>query len=164
MNHILNGTLHSRIQGAARKKGLIYYMWSKASAYEHNSSWDFGSEINVDKLSAVTDLLVAEIRRILDGEIDAQDIDDAKSYALGRHQMGIQTVSQLNGWLSARYFFDGRVEDFATEPERIKAITAEKIIDTAREFLSYNCWTLGLYGNTDKATAELLHAKIAKLF
>jgi len=139
-------------------------MWSKTSAYEHNSTWDFGSEVNVEKLPAVTDLLVAEIRRVLDGEIDSQDIDDAKSYALGRHQMGIQTVGQLSGWLAERYFFDGRIEDFATQPERIKAITAGRIIATAREFLAHNCWTLGLYGNTDKATAEMLHEKVAKLF
>ncbi|MCL2038130.1 insulinase family protein [Candidatus Saccharibacteria bacterium] len=164
LNHILNGTLHSRIQGAARKKGLLYYMWSKASAYEHNSSWDFGSEVNVEKLPAVVDLLVAEIRRILEGEIDESDIDEAKSYALGRHQMGIQTTGQLNGWLAARYFFDGRIEDFASEPDRIKAITRERIVDTAREFLANNCWTLGLYGNTDKAMAELLHEKAEKLF
>jgi len=164
LNHILNGTLHSRIQGAARKKGLLYYMWSKASAYEHNSSWDFGSEVNVEKLPAVVDLLVAEIRRILDGEIEENDIDDAKSYALGRHQMGIQTTSQLNAWLATRYFFDGRIEDFAAEPDRIKAITRQRIVDTAREFLANNCWTLGLYGNTDKAMAEVLHDKAAKLF
>jgi zinc protease len=164
LNHILSGTLHSRIQGAARKRGLLYYMWSKTSAYEHNSAWDFGSEINVDKLAAVVDLLVAEIRRILDGEIDAQDIDDAKSYALGRHQMGIQTTAQLNAWLAERYFFDGRIEDFAAQPDRIRAITAERIVATAREFLAHNCWTLGLYGNTDKATAEMLHGKIGKLF
>lgn len=164
LNHILNGTLHSRIQGAARKKGLLYYMWSKTSAYEHNSSWDFGSEINVDKLPAVMDLLVAEIKRIVDGEIDVKDVEEAKSYALGRHQMGIQTTAQLNNWLAARYFFDGRVEDFSAQPERIKSITPEFIIATAREFLIHNCWTLGIYGNTDKAMAELLHEKIEKLF
>ena len=164
LNHILNGTLHSRIQGAGRKRGLLYYLWSNTSADEHNSQWDFGSEVNVEKLPAVFDLLTSEIRRILDGEIDENDMADAKSYALGRHQMGIQTAGQLTSWLATRYFFDGRIEDFAQEPERIKAITRERVIDTAREFLSHNCWTLGLYGNTDKATADLLHEKFGKLF
>ena len=93
-----------------------------------------------------------------------KEIEDAKKYALGRHQMGIQTVGQLNNWLSNRYFFDGRLEDFSARPERIKAITRERIIDTARDFFAANCWGLGLYGNTEKAVAERLNEKLEKLF
>ena len=75
-----------------------------------------------------------------------------------------QTVGQLNNWLSNRYFFDGRLEDFSARPERIKAITRERIIDTARDFFAANCWGLGLYGNTEKAVAERLNEKLEKLF
>lgn len=164
LDHILNGTLHSRIQGEARKRGLVYGIWSDTSAFEHNSSWDFGAEANDDKLGQLFDLVVREVRRIQDGDISVAEIDEAKSYALGRHQMGIQTVGQLNGWLAGRYFFDGRIEEFAAQPAKIKAVTKEKIVDTAREFFAGNCWGLGIYGNTDKATAEKLNEKLAKLF
>jgi predicted Zn-dependent peptidase len=164
LNHILNGTLHSRIQGQARKRGLAYYIWSKTSSFAHNSSWEFGSEINPDKLSAVVDLIVAEMRRIKDGDIADEEIAAAKSYAIGRHQMGIQTVSQLAYWLANRYFFDGSVEDFAAQPDRINAVTRERIVDIAREFFAGNCWGLGLYGNTEKAVAERLNEKLVKLF
>jgi predicted Zn-dependent peptidase len=164
LNHILNGTLHSRIQGEARKRGLTYYLWSKTSALEHNSSWEFGSEINPDKLNAVFDLMVGELQRVKDGDIDEHDIEDAKSYALGRHQMGIQTTEQLNYWLAGRYFFDGIIEDFAEQPARIEAVNRERIVATAREFFTRDCWALGLYGNTEKAVADRLNEKLAKLF
>jgi predicted Zn-dependent peptidase len=45
-DHILNGTFRSRIFGGARKKGLAYGMWSSTSANEHNSTWDFGTELD----------------------------------------------------------------------------------------------------------------------
>lgn len=165
LNHILNGTVyHSRIQGAARKRGLLYYTWSNASANEHNSSWDFGGEAGVDKLPSVIDLITSELRRVLDGEIDEADLNEAKSYALGRHQMGVQTTAQINQWFAGRYFFDGRIEDFTKQPERIKNVTREKIIKTTREFFAAKVWSIGIYGNTDKALADKLHEKLAKLF
>lgn len=164
LNHILNGTLHSRIQGEARKRGLAYYIWSDTSNYEHNSSWEFGAPAESDKLNQVFDLIVRELRRIQDGDISEDEIEAAKAYALGRHQMGIQTAGQLNNWLASRYFFDGRIEDFATQPDKIRAITRDRIITTAREFFAANCWGMGLYGNTEKATAEKLNDKLVKLF
>ena len=164
LNHILNGTLHSRIQGKAREKGLIYGIWSDTSAGEHNSSWDFGAAVEPEKLNRIFDLIVREISRIQEGDLSEAEIESAKQYALGRHQMGIQTVGQINNWLAKRYFFDGRVEDFAAQPARINNITHERIIETAREFFAANCWGLGLYGNTEKAVADRLQEKLQKLF
>jgi predicted Zn-dependent peptidase len=164
LDHILNGTLHSRIQGEARQKGLVYGIWSETSASEHNSTWDFGASVEADKLDRLFDLIVREIRRIQEGDISDAEIESAKQYALGRHQMGIQTVGQLNNWLANRYFFDGRIEDFAAQPDRINAVTKERIIATAQEFFTVNCWGLGIYGNTEKAVAERLNEKLSKLF
>lgn len=164
LNHILNGTMHSRIQGEARRRGLLYYMWSETSAYEHNSSWDFGSQVNADKLTAVVELAREELQHIKDGEIDEADIKEAKSYALGRHQMGIQTTGQVANWLANRYFSDGMIDDFAEMPQRIRSITKDQIVETARDFIRHNCWTLGLYGSTDKAAADQLYDRFGRLF
>ncbi len=164
LDHILTGTLYSGIFGEARRRGLVYSMFSDTSASEHNSSWDFGAKVNHDKAGRLFDLIVSELKRVQDGEISDAEIESAKSYALGRHQMGMQTVGQVSGWLANRYFFDGRIEDFDSQPDKIRAITKERIVETAREFFATNCWGLGLYGNTDKATADKLGDKLAKLF
>lgn len=164
LNHILNGTLHSRIQGEARRRGLLYYMWSQLTTLEHNSSWDFGAQVNAANLPAVIELTREEIQRVKDGVIDDNELDEAKSYALGRHQMGIQTVGQIANRLAERYFFDGVIDDFNEVPNRINSITKEQIIETAREFLRHNCWTLGLYGSTDKAMADNLYERFGRVF
>jgi predicted Zn-dependent peptidase len=107
---------------------------------------------------------VREIQRVQDGDLSETEIEAAKQYALGRHQMGIQTVGQLNNWLAERYFFDGRVEDFGAQPDRIRKISKQRIVDTARQFFAAGAWGLGLYGNTEKAVAEALYDKLSKLF
>ncbi len=164
LNHILTGTLHSKILGELRKKGLVYSMFSDTSAYEHNSSWDFGAQANIECVDEVFDIIVREVKKVLDGKVSEDDIASAKSYALGRHQMGAQTVGQINNWYANRYFFDGQIEDFERQPELINAVTREQIVETAREFFSTNLWTLGGYGSTDIALVRDLSTKLEKLF
>lgn len=164
LNHILTGTLHSKILGELRKKGLVYSMFSDTSAYEHNSSWDFGAQANIECVDEVFDIIVREVSKVLDGKVSEEDIASAKSYALGRHQMGAQTVGQINSWYANRYFFDGQVEDFYAQPALINAVTREQIVETAREFFATNLWTLGGYGSTDIALVRQLSDKLEKLF
>jgi len=164
LNHILTGTLHSKILGEARKKGLVYSMFSDASTYEHNSSWDFGAQANVECVDEVFDIIHREVKKVLDGQVSDDDIAASKSYALGRHQMGAQTVGQINNWYANRYFFDGQIQDFEGEPSRINRVNREEIVETAREFFSTNTWTLGGYGSTEIALVRELSEKLEKLF
>lgn len=164
LNHILTGTLHSKIFGEVRKRGLVYGMFSDTSAYEHNSSWDFGAQANVECVPEVFDIVTREMQGVLNGEVAESDIAAAKSYALGRHQMGAQTVGQISSWYANRYFFDGQIEDFERQPELINAVTRKQIVDTAREFFSTNTWTLGGYGSTEIAVVRELSEKLGPLF
>lgn len=164
LNHILTGTLRSRILGRARKKGVVYSMFSDTSTYEHNSSWDFGAQANIDTVDQLIDIMVEEIAAVIAGDVDEEDVEAARSYALGRHQMGAQTVGRINSWYAGRYFFDGKIEDFLKQPEVINAVTKEQIVDTARQFFAANCWSLGAYGNSDIAFIRDLSAKFEPLF
>lgn len=164
LNHILTGTLRSRILGRARKQGVVYSMFSDTSTYEHNSSWDFGAQANIDTVDKLLTIMCEEVSAVLKGDVDETDIVAAKSYGLGRHQMGAQTVSSINNWYAGRYFFDGKVEDFMKLPETINAVTKEQIVETARQFFATNCWAFGAYGNSDIAFIRELSAKLEPLF
>lgn len=164
LNHILTGTLRSRILGRARKKGVVYSMFSDTSTYEHNSSWDFGAQANIDTVDQLIDIMVEEIAAVIAGNVDESEVEAARSYALGRHQMGAQTVGRINSWYAGRYFFDGKIEDFLKQPEVINAVTKEQIVDTARQFFAAHCWSLGAYGNSDIAFIRELSAKFEPLF
>lgn len=164
LNHILTGTLRSRILGRARKKGVVYSMFSDTSTYEHNSSWDFGAQAGLDTVDQLIDIMVEEIAAVTSGNIDEAEVEAARSYALGRHQMGAQTVGRINNWYASRYFFDGKIEDFMKQPEAINAVTKEQIIETARQFLTANCWAFGAYGNSEIAFIRELSAKLEPLF
>ncbi len=164
LNHLLTGTMHSRIYGAARKKGLAYGVFSETSIGLHDSSWDFGGQVNRDKASALFDIIVKEIKMVGEGRITDKELEAAKSYALGRHQMGAQTVSQISNFYSGRYFSDDAVREYDRAPEEIRGISLERMIATAREFIAHNAWALAGVSSGEKDELLLLHNKLETLF
>lgn len=164
LDQILTGTMHSRIYGAARKKGLAYGVFSDTSVGFHDSSWDFGGQVNLETAGGLFDIIVREIKHVLDGKITEDELDAAKSYALGRYQMGAQTVAQISNFYTGRYFADGIVKDYNKVPDSIRSTTRECIIKTANEFIRSNAWVLAGVSSGEKDEIVELNDKLATLF
>lgn len=164
LDQILTGTLHSRIYGAARKKGLAYSVFSDTSVGFYDSSWDFGGAVNLDKADELMGIIIREVRAVLSGKITEAELEAAKSYALGRHQMGAQTVSQVSNFYSNRYFGDGVVKDYDSVPNAIRRITLERMNKTANEFIESDTWVLAGVSSGEKEEFVALGEKLEKLF
>jgi predicted Zn-dependent peptidase len=164
LDHILTGTMTSRIYGAARKKGLAYGMFSDTSVGFHDSSWDFGGQVNLETADGLFDIIVRELRAVMDGKITEAEINAAKSYALGRYQMGAQTVSQISNFYTNRYFADDVVKDYEKVPESIKNTTLECMIDTARDFIGHNIHVLAGVSSGERKELVALNEKLSTLF
>ena len=164
LDHILTGTMHSRIYGAARKKGLAYNIFSDTSVGFYDSSWDFGGEVNLETSSDLFDIIVREVKHVLDGKITEEELDAAKSYALGRYQMGAQTVSQISNFYTGRYFADGVVKNYEKVPDAIRKTSRKRMIETAREFITSDAWVLAGVSGGEKEELVALNDKLASLF
>ncbi|NCU39108.1 insulinase family protein [Candidatus Saccharibacteria bacterium] len=164
LNHLLTGTMHSRIYGAARKKGLAYGVFSDTSVGLYDSSWDFGGQVNLETSEKLFDIIVKEVDGVNDGRITQEELEAAKSYALGRHQMGAQTVAQISNFYAGRYFSDDVVRDYDQAPEAIKGITLERMIATAREFIAHNAWAFAGVSCGTKEELVKLNDKLATIF
>ena len=164
LDHILTGTMHSRIYGSARAKGLAYGVFSDTSAGFHDSSWDFGGEVNHDTAKQLFDIITREIKSVLDGKITEAELEAAKSYALGRHQMGAQTVSQISNFYTNRYFADGVVKDYEKVPEAIRAISRDLMVATASSFVAHNTWAFAGVSSQEKHEITELGEKLDTLF
>mgnify|MGYP000845104952 FL=1 len=164
LNHILTGTMSSRIFGSARKKGLAYSIFSDTSVGFYDSAWDFGGQVNIDTAEKLFDIIVRELKKVLSGSISAEDLESVKSYSLGRYQMGAQTVGQISNFYVGRYFADDFVRDYDGVPASILAVTSEQMIETARQFFASNTWTLAAVSSEEKELLTKLHDKLSKLF
>lgn len=164
LNHILTGTTHSRIFGKARAKGLAYSIGSYTGAGFYDSAWDFSGQVNHDTAPQVFEIIASEFKAVLDGKITDEEIEAAKSFSLGRYQMGAQTVSQITGFYTNRYFADDFVKNYDKVPDSIRKVTREKIIATAQSFIDANTWVLAAVSNADKAEVVELAKVIEPLF
>lgn len=164
LNHILTGTLHSLILGKAREQGLVYSMWSDFYVGANASEWDMGGQVSIKNSPQLFAIITEEIQKVLRGEIADSDLDAAKQFALGKHQMGCQTVNAIANWYGGRYFFDGYINDYDKRPKAIEAITKETIVSAANALVNGKRWAFGGLGQCTEKDLGVLHEKLGTLF
>ena len=163
-NTVLTETLHSKILGKARERGLVYGMSSGIHEAKLCSSWWFGAQVSPKNARELCDIITQEISSILNGDLSAQDIESAQQYALGRFQRGAQTVAGTANGYSERYFFDEVVEDYYQIPKRIREITKDSIISITREMFKANVWGVGALGSCGEEFVNELQEKLVVLW
>lgn len=164
LNHILTGTMYSRIFGAARKKGLAYSVGSHVGSGTHDSSWDIVGQVNHDTANQLFDIISRELKHVLNGDIKQEEIDAAQSFMLGRYQMGAQTVSQISGFYTGYYFSNDEIRDYYAIPNLIKKVNLNEMTKTAREFIESNTWVLAAVSSGEKQELIDLSEKISPIF
>lgn len=164
LNHILTGTMYSRIFGAARQKGLAYNICAYTGTGFYDSGWDITGQVNHEAAGELFDIITRELKAVLSGQITQDELDAAKSFALGRYQMGAQTVSQISNFYISRYFDDGFIKDYEKVPDMIKKVTLERMVKTARNFIDEDIWVLAAVSSGERQEIIDLNDKVATLF
>lgn len=164
VNTMLTETLYSKILGTARERGLVYGMSSGLSQTKDASNWWFGAQVSDKNASALMQITVDELTKVLAGDISKEEIETTKQYALGRFQRSAQTVGGTASGYAGRYFFDEEIDDYYRVPERIKAVTKDQIVAVARAMFDEDVWGFGVLGNCGEKFAEDLQSQLASLW
>ncbi|MCA9332492.1 insulinase family protein [Candidatus Saccharibacteria bacterium] len=147
INNMMCETLHSKILGAAREKGLVYHMSSGIGQTYKSSNWWFGAQVLPKNSTELFNIMIKELMQVFEDKISEKDIKAAKQYALGRYQRSGQTVSGTAYGYANRYFFEEIIDDYYKIPERIEAVTRNRIVDISKALFAENVWGLGVLGN-----------------
>ena len=166
VNGMLTGTLYSRILGEARERGLVYNMGSGVEVMRSATEWWFSAQVISRNAPALFEIILRELARVKAGDITAKDLKAAKQYWLGRHQRSAQTVAGTMAGYTGRYYFDGVKTDYAAIPERIKAVTKDKIVEVTNRMFSDKIGGLAVLGGGSRSRelTELLHQQILPLW
>lgn len=164
INTMLTETLYSKILGAARERGLAYHMSSGFNQLAQNVSWWFGAQVMPSSIEPLFEIMIEEINKVRNGDIDEADIEAAKQYMLGRYQRAGQTVAGTAAGYTNKYFFEDTIDDYYALPERIKSITKKRIIDTTELMFADGTWDLGMLGNSGRPFVDESYDQIAALW
>lgn len=156
VNTMLTETLHSRILGEARERGLVYGMSSNYLQTNTACNWWFGAQVTVDNAPALFTVIAQELKAVAAGDISHLDLAASQQYLLGKYQRSAQTVFGVASSYSPRYFFDKHIDDYYNIPERIKAVTKEQIVTLVNEFFDRPQWGIGFLGSAPKTLRDQL--------
>jgi predicted Zn-dependent peptidase len=164
INTMLTETLYSRILGTARERGLVYGMSSGFGQTKDSSNWWFGAQVMPKNAPKLYKIIVKELSEVFDGNLAEDDIATAKQYSLGRFQRSGQTVSGTAAGYSNRYFFDDHIDDYYKIPERIDAVTKDRIVTIARQMFEDKTWGMGCLGSSGETFTADLQREILPLW
>lgn len=164
VNNILTETLYSKILGEAREKGLAYDVSSGFELIKNYVGFTLGGQIIPANILPLLDISVREIGKVINGEIEAEDIEAAKQYALGRYQLSAQTVSGILRGYASRYYFEDTIDDYYAIPNRIKAVTLSRMQDVMKRVFADNIWGVTLLGKSNKKLENEIMERLKPLW
>ena len=116
--------------------------------------------MNIENAEELFDLIQLELMKTLNGEILDMDFLAAKSYALGRMQMGAQTPAQIADYYADGYFTNGTIEKYYNMANIIKSIDKFRMIELAREFAGSGIKGFAAVSSTEKAFITELEKRL----
>ena len=105
-------------------------------------------------------MIQMEMMKALNGEVSDRDFEAAKLYALGRFQMGAQTVGQIADYYAENYFMNEEVDKYDNMPNIIKGIDKNKMIELSREFAGSGIKGFATVSSVEKAVISNLETKL----
>lgn len=164
LNTLLTETMHSKILGEARERGLAYHMSSGLGVHAHTTGWWMGAQVLPENAKELFEIIVQQLDSVLRGKVTVAEIEAAKQYRLGEFQRGAQTVGGLASGYSSRYFLRDEFSNYSLVPDRIKAVNKKKLVNVARKMFAEDTWGIGVLGSCGREFAEELRGIISPLW
>jgi len=125
-----------RIGSSVREKaGLAYYASTSLSASLMGGSWLVGAGVNPANLERAIDLILVELQRFVNEPVSDQELTDSKANFTGRLPMAFESNSGVASGLWNMERFQLGLDYYQLYPQRIAAISAEQILQTAQRYL-----------------------------
>jgi len=99
-----------------------------------------------DKSDAALAGIEAELRRIVDEPVTAEELDRARAHIIGSHEISLQRNSARAALLALDHCYGLGLENFLHLPERVRAVTAADVQRVARRVLRLDRAALAVVG------------------
>lgn len=151
---ILTGGYQSRVYGQARQRGLAYAVSSPTFAGPGETSFGYAGYVTAPNIKELFALAAREYRSICDGEVTTAELESAKQLIVGSSLRSHQTPGDVLGWYLDRYDREETIIDYDDYQAALKNVTAEQVIEVARQIVAPGARGFSLLGDLTAAQAE----------
>lgn len=117
------------------ENGLAYYAYSSLSATKGPGAWEMIAGVNPINIQKTIKLIRKEIKKFVSKPVSEQELEDTKSYFLGRMPLSLESNSGVAISLLNIEHYNLGLDYFLDYPQLIQAVTSEDILHISQKYL-----------------------------
>jgi len=156
MNTLLGGQFTSRLNLNLREKHAYTYGARSSFDMRHGPGpFTAGGAIVRENTGPAVKEILAEIRRMREELVTAEELDDAKANLIQRLPAQFETAGATASTLAGLAIYGLPLDEYATRPAKIRAVTREDVQRVAQKYLTQDRLKLVLVADAAKVQAQL---------
>ncbi|MCC6564763.1 MAG: insulinase family protein [Chloroflexi bacterium] len=140
-----------RIGDEVREKaGLAYYAYSRIEGGYGPGAWSISAGVNPANVERAVDLSLQEVRKMAAEHVTDTELDDNKSYFIGRMPLQLETNEGLAGAILSMETFELGLDYLVEYPAQINAVTADGVREAIQTYWTPDAVVVAVAGAADQ--------------
>jgi predicted Zn-dependent peptidase len=150
---VLGGGMSSRLFSEVReRRGLAYYVYGLNHSYTDAGTLYSQAGVDIERIDEAVATVAAELRKIADEPVPAEELEKARNFAKGRFVLQIESPQGLLMFGLRKEVLERRLPDPEEVLAGIDAVTTEDVSRVASELISRDRLRLAVIGPFDDAS------------
>lgn len=147
---VLGGGMSSRLFTEVReRRGLAYYVFSTNHAYTDAGSLYAQAGVDINRVDDAVATIVAELRRIAEEAVPAEELEKARSFTKGRFALQLESPHGTIMFGLRREVLEGAAEEPEAVIAGVDAVTVDDVQRVAHDVIGGGRLLLALIGPFD---------------
>uniref|UniRef100_A0A831XEL4 Insulinase family protein n=1 Tax=Geobacter metallireducens TaxID=28232 RepID=A0A831XEL4_GEOME len=156
MNTILGGSMSSRLFQEIRERlGLVYTVYSYVVSHTDAGSLVVYAGTSPDRLNNVLEITCTELRRLKSERVPSSELEAAREQLKGNILLSLESSDNRMTKLAKNEIYFGRYLSLAELTGGFDSVSADGIIELARDFFTAEYITLALTGKVSGQLPDL---------
>jgi predicted Zn-dependent peptidase len=144
---VLGGGMSSRMFEEIReKRGLSYYVNAGSDEATDSGYFFVGAGIKHQNLEKTIQLILKELKKVVDKKIPEKELRKAKEYIKGKVMMSLESSTAVASFLGDQELFKGKIKKPEELFEKINQVKAEELQVIAKEIFVKKKLNLAIIG------------------
>ena len=153
LSTILGGGMSSRLFTEVReRRGLAYYVFATNQGYTDTGSLYSQAGVDINRIDEAVTTIVDELKRVVDEEVPADELEKAKNFAKGRFVLQLENPQGLILFGLRREVLESRTPDPEEVLAELEKVTVEDVQRVARDVIATRGPNLAVIGPFDDAS------------
>jgi predicted Zn-dependent peptidase len=155
LSTILGGGMSSRLWDEIReKRGLAYYVRCSSGSYHDTGQFLVAAGLQTGKILEATQVIISELRRVVDVLIDEKELQKAKEYLKGKTALALEDNQVRLDWYLDQVAFKKHVRSPQEAYDKIDKVTRKDVQAVAAQIFRSTQASLAIIGPYKDASVQ----------